>query len=296
MGIPDIRQRSGYLFLAVAFGQLILISAQVNSRSGVPLLQALVFGAFADVQRGTAAVVGGVRGTWDGYFNLRRVGVENEALRQQVSELQVALQRQRALAGESEGLRKLLDLRDRAGLPTRAADVVGTSASADFRTITIDRGSRDGVSVDMAVVSSAGAVGRVVMPSRHASKVQLLTDRNAAVAVMVDGSRVQGIALGRGENLLSLEYVSASAEIKVGDRLVTSGIDGIYPSGFFVGAVEAIDRAGGTMKTISIRPAVDFNALEHVLVVLAPPTAAGPAVSPAAAPPAAPGKAVGERR
>jgi rod shape-determining protein MreC len=271
MSIPDIRRRSGYLFLALAVGHIILISAQVTSRSGVPLLQAFVFGVFSEVQRGTAAVVGGVRRTWDGYAALHSVHADNLALQQRVRDLQVMIQRERALAGEAEGLRRLLDLRDRSQMPTRPAEVIGTSPTADFRTVMIDRGTNDGVREDMAVVSADGAVGRVVRPSRHAAQVQLLIDRNAAAAVMVGRSRAQGIAMGGGESLLNLEYVSASALIEKGDAVVTSGIDGIYPEGFVVGKIEEIELAGGLFRKIRVRPAVDFSALEHVLVVLAPP-------------------------
>jgi len=277
MALPDIRQRSGYLFLVVAVGHLILISAQVNSRSGVPLLQTVVFGGFAEVQRGTYAIVHGARETWDGYVALRGVRAENQALKQQIRDLQVRSQRERALAGESEGLRRLLDLRDRSRLATRAVEVIGTSATADFRTITIDRGSDDGIRDDQAVVSAAGAVGRVVMASRRVSKVQLLVDRNAAAAVMSERTRAQGIAVGTGEALLRLDYLSSSADVKAGDLLVTSGIDGIYPAGFTVGRVETVEKVGGTYKTVRVRPAVDFSGLDQLLVVLeASPMVYGP--------------------
>ncbi len=290
MSFPDIRQRSGYLFLAVAVGHIILISAQVNSRSGVPLLQALVFGAFAEVQRGTSAVVGGARGTWDGYLALHDVYTDNVALTGRLRDLEVRLQRERALAGQSEILRRLLDLRDRSQMPTRAAEIIGTSATADFRAVTIDRGTSDGVRPDMAVISPGGAVGRVVMPSRHAAKVQLIVDRTAAVAVIVERSRAQGIAMGTGENVLRLEYVSTSADIVKGDTVVTSGLDGIYPAGFVVGRIEEVERSGGTFKTLRVRPAVDFSGLEQVLVVLAPPAFVGPLPPAASGSPQAPRK------
>ena len=270
MLVPDIRRRSGWLLLALAAGHIVLISAQVNTRSGVPVLQAFVFGVFAEVQRGTAAVVGGVRRTWDEYAALRGVHAENLALKQQIRELQVTRQRERALAAEAENLRRLLDLRDRSQMSTLAAEVIGTSPAADFRSVTIDRGTSDGVRADMAVISPAGAVGRVVMLSPHAAKVQLLIDRNAAAAVMVGASRVQAIAMGTSENLLSLDYLSGSATVQKGDVVVTSGIDGVYPEGFVVGLVEQIEVAGGLYRSVLVRPAVDFSALEHVLVVTAP--------------------------
>jgi len=277
MLVPDIRRRSGWLLLALAAGHIVLISAQVNTRSGVPVLQAFVFGVFAEVQRGTAAVVGGVRRTWDEYAALRGVHAENLALKQQIRELQVTMQRERALAAEAENLRRLLDLRDRSQMSTIAAEVIGTSPAADFRSVTIDRGTSDGLQADMAVISPAGAVGRVVMLSPHAAKVQLLIDRNAAVGVLVGTSRVQAIAMGTSENLLSLDYLSGSATVQKGDVVVTSGIDGVYPEGFVVGLVEQIEVAGGLYRSVLVRPAVDFSALEHVLVVTAP-AFVGPAV------------------
>lgn len=275
MALLDTRSRSGYLFLAVAVGHIILISAQVNVRSGVPLLQAVVFGAFAEVQRGTSGAVGAVRGVWDGYFALRGVHQQNEELKRENGYLKIKLQQTRALALEGQSLRQLLDLRDRTNLPMRAAEIIGTSATADFRTVTIDRGASDGLHTDMAVLSAAGAVGRVVLPAKHAAKVQLLVDRSAAVAVKVERSGAQGIALGSGESLLRLEYVSSSADIKPGDQVVTSGIDGLYPPGFAVGRIETIDRSGGTLKAIRVRPAVNFSDLDTVLVVLAT-SASGP--------------------
>lgn len=280
MAIPDIRHRSGYLFLAVAVGHIILISAQVNARSGVPLLQAVVFGAFAEVQRGTSGAFGAVRGVWDGYISLHDVHSENEALRQEIGTLRVRLQEARAQALESQSLRRLLEMRERSQLPMRAAEVIGTSAAGDFRAVTLDRGTDDGVLKDMAVVAASGAVGRVVISTRHAAKVQLLVDRSAAVAVMTERSRAQGVAMGTGEGWLRLEYFSASADVTEGDTLVTSGIDGIYPPGFVVGRIESIERAGGTPRAIRIRPAVAFSDLEDVLVVLATPVPAPPGERP----------------
>jgi rod shape-determining protein MreC len=285
MALLDTRSRSGYLFLAVAVGHIILISAQVNAKSGVPLLQAVVFGAFAEVQRATTGGVRAVRGVWDGYFALQNAHRQNEALKRENDYLRVKLQQTRELALESQSLRAALALRDRSRVPMRAAEIIGTSATADFRTVTIDRGTADGIRADMPVVCASGAVGRVVFPARHAAKVQLLVDRNAAVAVKVDRpeSGAQGIAMGSGESLLRLEYVSTTADVKVGDLVVTSGIDGVYPPGFAVGRIEALDRAGGTFRSIRVRPAVSFSDLEQVLVVLQAEGAAPETQKPAVA-------------
>ena len=268
MAILDIRQRTGYLFIAVMLGHVILISAQVNTRRGVPVLQVITFGLFAEVQRVSSAMVSSVRGGWTNYVSLRDVNAENEALKRQLAEAQVQLQEQRALAERSRGLLATLGLRDRSNLKTLAAEVIGAGATTDFKTVTIDKGSSDGVRADLAVMASAGVVGRVVVSSARAAKVQLLVDRNAAAGVLIERSRSQGVAIGAGDGVLRMEYVSEVADVVVGDTVVTSGIDGIYPKGYVVGKVEAVEKSGNSYKQILVRPAVDFSSVEEVLVVL----------------------------
>ena len=145
MPVLDIRQRTGYLFLAVMLGHVILISAQVNTRRGVPILQVVTFGLFAEVQRASSSMISTLRGGWTNYVSLRDVHAENETLKAQLAEAQVELQEQRALAERSRGLLATLGLRDRSNLKTLAADVIGAGATTDFKTVTIDRGTADGV-------------------------------------------------------------------------------------------------------------------------------------------------------
>ena len=270
MALLDIRQRTGYLFLAVMLGHVILISAQVNTRRGVPVLQVVTFGLFAEIQRVSSTVVSSLRGGWTNYVSLRDVRAENDALKAQLAEAQVQLQEQRALADRSKGLLATLELRDRSNLKTIAAEVIGAGASMDFKTVTIDKGTSDHVGPDMAVMAPSGVVGRVVVPSTRAAKVQLLIDRNAAAGVLIARSRSQGVVVGTGEERLRMEYVSEVADVTVGDLVVTSGIDGIYPKGYVVGTVEAVEKSGNSYKQILVRPSVDFSSIEEVLVVLTP--------------------------
>jgi rod shape-determining protein MreC len=270
VAVLDLRQRSGYLFLAVMLGHVILISAQVNSRSGVPVLEAVTFGIFSEAQRAMSGAVSGVRRVWSGYIGLRRVKEENDALKRDLAAAQIAAQEQRALASRARGLEKLLELRDRTSLQTTAAEIIGTAPTPDFRTVTIDKGTRDGLRPDMAVIAPAGVVGRIVVPSARSAKVQLLVDRNAAAGAVVERSRAQGVVVGAGGERLEMEYVSEVYDIVVGDVVVTSGIDGIYPKGFVIGRIESLERSGGAYKRIVVRPAVDFNGLEEVLVVVTP--------------------------
>lgn len=281
MAVIDIRRRTGYFFLAVVVAHVILISTQVTTKRGVPMLQETVFGVFSEVQRVANAITTGVRASWQNYFALQRVQEENERLKQQISALQIRLQQERNLAQQSQSLQKLMELKTSTELSTTAANVIAGGASPEFRTITIDKGAREGVRADMAVISPAGIVGRVIQPSARAAKVQLLIDRNAAAGALVERTRAQGVVIGTGGDDLRMDYVSGSSEVKAGDVVVTSGIDGIYPKGFVIGQIQSVKRGAGEYSSIVIRPAVDFSALEAVLIVVTPRPAAqagGPGV------------------
>jgi rod shape-determining protein MreC len=274
MPATDFRQRTAVLFIAVVLGHIILISAQVNSRAGVPLLEVVTFGAFAEVQRGAAGLTGSIRDAWSGYGNLRGVRAENDALRRQLGELQVQFQQERARAERARQLERLLGFKQELQVETVPASVIGASASLEFRGITIDRGITTGVTANMAVIAPTGLVGRVVTPTQHASKIQLLIDRNAAAGALVERSRAQGIVIGENKDTLRMDFVVATADVKVGDTIVTSGVDGIYPKGFVIGKVEQVDNGNGIYKAIRVTPSVDFNKLEEVLVVKTPPAQA----------------------
>src|SRR5690349_3877456 len=111
MALLDIRQRTGYLFVAVTIAHIILISAQVNTNRGVPVLEAVTVGTFAEVQRGASSVIGGVRNSWQEYFALRSVREENERLTHELAAIQIRLQQEQALAEQSRSLQALLDLK-----------------------------------------------------------------------------------------------------------------------------------------------------------------------------------------
>jgi rod shape-determining protein MreC len=270
MALADIRSRPGILFgIAVVF-HVILISAQLNTTAGVPLLQSLTFGTFAEVQRASSAVIDGLRNTWSGYLDLRAVRAENAGLRQALNSLEVRLQEEHALARRTDNLRQLLELRERSGLDTVAAEIIAGSASPEFRTMTIDKGAADGLAANMAVISPAGVVGRIILSSSAASKLQLLIDRNAAAGALIERTRVQGIVTGIGDGTLHMQYVPGTADVKTGDLIVTSGIDGIYPKGFVIGTIDGVERGHGPYHEIVVKPAVDATRLEEVLVVRGP--------------------------
>jgi len=285
--VLEIHRRTGYLLLATLVAQVILISAQVRTSSGTRVLQAVTFGVFSQVQLGTAWVFGGVRSVWDGYFDLRWTHQENQQLRQDLSQARVKLLEQQAVALRAAQLEKLLDLRERTPLRTAAATVIARDALDLFQTLTIDKGSSSGLRKDMAVIAPAGVVGRIVEPPPlYAAKVQLLIDREAGAGAIIERSGVGGVVVGsdrEGEPPLDLQFVSNLSDAKVGDRLVTSGLDGIFPRGITIGTLAKVEKGVGLYKRIAVTPAVDFGEVGAVLVVLDPPQTAGPSPTGGAA-------------
>ena len=278
----DIRQRTGYLLLAIMLGHVILISSQVQSKSGVRVLESVTFGLFARVQGGAAGIVTSTRDVWGNYVGLRGVRAENETLRARLSELEVQLQEQRGLSARTVQLQALLDLKASVSLPTLAAEVIAGNPNPGMRTITIGRGANDGVQANMAVISARGVVGRVIgEPAAHASRVQLLIDRDAAAGALIERTRAGGMVVGlESDPPLRMDLVSNLADVKAGDIVVSSGVDGIYPKGFRIGQVEKAERGPGLYLAISVRPVVDFSSLEEVLVILRPAGPAAPADAP----------------
>jgi rod shape-determining protein MreC len=269
----------------MCLGHVLLISAQVQSKTGLPVLETVTFGAFARLQQGLGGVTDGMRSIWTNYIWLGGVAKENVWLKQRNLELEGQIQQAQALASRMKSLEDALDLREMVPSRTVAARVIAGDPAPGSLTITIDRGSSDEIQTDMAVIAASGLVGRVInRPLPHAAQVQLLTGRNAAAAVVFERSGAGGIAEGgSGDPPLRVELVPNASDIKVGDRVLTSGQDGLFPGGFFVGTVERAERHAGQW-TVAVRPSVDFSHIDVVLVILDKQSKAGPGRSGKATP------------
>ena len=273
--VLEFQKRTGYLLVAALLGHLLLISTQVSSQQGASVLETTIFGALARVHAFTGWLTHGVTGAWGNYVALRRHSARADALQLQVDRMGVELQHANAQARRTEQLEQLLQLQ-RTELPaTMAARVIAADPAAAFRTVTIDKGTSDGVRRDMAVLSPLGVVGRVIAePAAHAAKVQLIIDRNAGAGAVVERANAGGVVVGgEDEAPLRMEYVSNLADVAPGDLVMTSGLDGIYPRGFVIGRIEKVERGSGLYRLIAIRPRVDFSSLDTVLLVTGPPPA-----------------------
>jgi rod shape-determining protein MreC len=208
---------------------------------------------------------------WSSYVDLVGVREEREWLRDRVRTLEREVDASQQVRRENERLTALLDLREELGGMPVAARVTGIGASPLFHTATLDRGTSQGITEGMAVLARAGVVGRVVAASPNASRVLLLEDPASGVDAIVQRSRARGILEGGSGGRFHLKYIKPDEELRIGDTVVTSGFDQIFPRGIALGEIVALRSApDGLFQTAEVLPAVDFGKLAEVLVLDAP--------------------------
>jgi rod shape-determining protein MreC len=169
-------------------------------------------------------------------------------------------------------MKKLYSLQSRHSSTSMVAQVFARDPSNWFKTVMVDKGERNRVSKDMAVVTSEGVVGRVIEVSPNTAKVLLITDPNSALDVTIQRSRSQGIMEGKVEEICVLKYVLKSDDVQVGDKVITSGLGGIFPRGLMIGTVSKVERKRpGIFQYLEVTPSVDFSKLEEVLILKGEP-------------------------
>ena len=251
---------------------LSLISANLHSRDNMSFFESLVVGITAPVQKVVWGAIDGVGGIWRGYFYLVGLEKENQALKKELQELKLQMNRYREADLANQRLRALLNFKKSIATPLLPAQVVAFDPSGWFQTILIDKGRNDGVVRDMAVVSAEGLVGRVIGVSNHHAKVLLIIDGNSAVDAYIQRSRARGVLVGLGRELCLLKYVQRNEDVQVGDKVISSGMGGVFPKGLLVGTVQEVVRgSSGLFQRVEVEPAVNFSRLEEVMVVIQPP-------------------------
>jgi rod shape-determining protein MreC len=206
----------------------------------------------------------------DSYSMLAGYKSENEKLRKRIQQLEIERNQLLEAEATNQRLQQLLEFRSRLPSGSVTASVIADSASSWFKSCLLDKGSADGVRKGMAVVTPLGVVGQVVAVTGRTAKVLLLTDANSGVDVLVQRTRARGIVSGSLDNGTTLKYVKRSEDIQEGDRLVTSGLDGIFPKGIIVGTVIKVRKQTlGLFQYIEVMPAVSLTRTEEVLIVRA---------------------------
>lgn len=265
-----LKNRRLMLLAGAAFiAAIIVYSLNLKNREHANPFERVVMTISAPLLGVTARVNRQLLSVWNDYINLVGVRGENLALRESVRQLNArVLEGQEALAA-NERFKKLLSLKSAMQLPAVAANVIGEESAPWYRTITIDRGTVDGLSEGLPVVASGGVVGRVVKTAVNSSRVLLLTDHASSISAMIQRSRARGVVKGQGGGVCSLEFAVRDEDVKVGDTVTASGVGGIFPKGLVIGEVTMVRKGEyGMFQSITIRPAVNISRLEEVLVLL----------------------------
>jgi rod shape-determining protein MreC len=255
---------SGFLLVF----SLLLLSTSFRSQPYRDPIANLLLDGLAPFQVALAWLRRSASGVWAGYFDLVDTQQENVVLRERVDVLQSEIVRLTELELANQRLRDLLQFRSTIEGEVLGARVIARDPTLSVQTFTIDRGERDGVRRGMAVLSPQGVVGQITQASRTASRVLLLTDHNSGIDAFVQRSRARGIVQGAHEEGCHMKYLRRDEDVVSGDRVLTSGLDGIFPKGVLIGdVVEVARRHRDLLQVAVVRPSAEFDRIEEVLVV-----------------------------
>lgn len=267
VAIPS-RHKSLVLLTVMLMAQVLMLAVQIKRDSRGRLIRVWAVSGVSPFERGGAWGFGRIRGVWHHYFALQNTSRENEGLRAENDTLKLRITQLESRAAEADRLVGLLKFRQaHQAVPMLGARVIGASAGTASRTIEIDRGERDGIRRNMAVITPDGAVGKVIETYGDTAQVLLLTDRDSGAGAMLADSRIQSPVGGTGEPLLSMKYVAADDNVPIGEKVVTSGMDKIFPRDVPLGTVVEV-KPGNPFKLIRVQPAAKLDRLEEVIVLL----------------------------
>jgi len=220
-------------------------------------------------QKGADMVIDSCNSIIDDYVSLVHVKQENQALKNRIANLERQLIAREESQRQNIQLRKLLHFQEEHQLPIHAtiANVIGRDASSFSRLIFIDHGSRDLIKVHDPVLTPRGIVGQVITSAPFSAKIMLITDSHSSCDVLIQRTRERGILQGNNQELCRLSYLMRSADIQVGDTIITSGMDGVYPKGIPVGSIVAVDREdGGLCQKVMVQPFANLSGLEEIII------------------------------
>ena len=271
--IPHVnRERTAWMFVPLLILHLVLLSLQIEDSSGTILLKTWALRIQSPVLTANDTVFGGLNQIWHDYVWLVGARTENRRLKETLNRLSFLNRSYEEARQENERLRSLAAMSEsvREGTDFRIIGARVSARTPEFlaNILYVDRGSKDGVCVNAPVFSSAGIVGRVVLVTERYSQVQLITNPDASIGAMLEESRTPGVLTGKGNTLLSMNYISNIQTVKVGEIVLSSGLDGVFPKGIVIGTVVASERGNDIFREIKVKPAVDMVRLEEVAILL----------------------------
>ena len=264
------RYRNLIVLVGVLFAQVLGLAVQVkrtNDSESTRLIRIWAVGAVTPFEKALVWTQTSSYNLWHNYFYLRGVRAENRSLKAQIEQMRLEQVRMSQDADQARRLQALLAFKEQFISETMAAQVIGSSGSELSRSVYIDKGERDGIKPDMAVITADGIVGKVLRVYRSTALVLLIDDQTSGVGAILDKTRLQGILRGTPSGEVVLEKVMSDETVPPGELVLTSGGDGIFPKGLLVGRVTKVAPGSELFLNIRVRPAADLNRLEEVLVV-----------------------------
>lgn len=270
------RYRNLIVLVAVLFAQVLGLAVQVKRTTdseSTRLIRVWAVGAVTPPEKALHWVQTSASGVWHNYLYLRGIRAENRELRHEIEQMKIEEARMSQDVDQAHRLQALLLFKEKFISQTLAAQVIGSSGSEQSRSVYIDKGARQGIKADMAVITKDGIVGKVLQTyganalETSVSQVLLINDQSSGVGVILDKSRLQGILRGTPSGDVVLEKVMSDETVQVGDQVLTSGGDGIFPKGLPVGTVTKVSPGNDLFLNIRVRPAANLNRIEEVLVV-----------------------------
>ncbi len=267
-----IKNKRSFFIAALLLLTLTLFAKGIEQKKRHSFFDRIVLTLFSLPLSAANKSIAAVSSTWHHYFFLVGLYDENTALKERSQALSIENQLLREQADENVRLRELLAFRKKFEHKMLPAEIIGRDPSGWFKTILVDKGTRDGVVPDAGVITPDGVVGHVVEAGLTSSKVLLITDINSYIDARIKRTGTHGIVVGKGEQACYLSYVLKTEEVLPGDTIISSGINAVYPKGILIGTVtHAAGDSSGFFQSIELLPAVTFSKLHEVLIVLRRP-------------------------
>jgi rod shape-determining protein MreC len=265
------RYRNLIILVGVLFLQVLGLATQVkrtgNDEEHTRLIRIWVVGAVTPFERGLVWIQNGTGNLWHNYFYLRGVRAENRQLKQQIEQMRLEQVRLSEDAAQARRLQALLAFKEQFISRTVAAQVIGSSGSDLSRIVYIDKGENVGIRKDMAVITADGIVGKVLLVYPSVAQVLVINDQSSGVGALLEKTRLQGVLRGTANGEVALERVMSDEQVAVGEPVLTSGGDQIFPKGLPVGTVTNVAAGKDLFLNIKVKPATDLSKLEEVLVL-----------------------------
>jgi len=264
------RYRNLIVLVGVLFAQVLGLAVQVKRTTDIEssrLIRVWAVGAVSPLEKALVWAQTSAGNLWHNYFYLRGVRAENRELKQRIEQMRIDQVRMSQDADQARRLQALLAFKEQFISQTRAAQVIGSTGSEQSRAIYIDKGEKDGIKPDMAVITADGIVGKVLHVYRSTSLVLLISDQTSGVGALLDKSRLQGILRGMPSGEVALERIMTDEQVPAGELVLTSGGDRIFPKGLPIGRVTKVSTGSDLFLNVRVKPSANLSKLEEVLVV-----------------------------